>query len=116
MTFIYLAAAAMIITAAIHSLAGERMVVKPLVTADHPVIRAKGRRAIIRPAWHLTSLFMLTNAVVVTWPDAPGGLVGLIGAFWLVVGIFALVSSRGRHVGWPSLTASGVLALLGANL
>ena len=31
------------------------------------------------------------------------------------VGLFDAVYTRGRHIGWPILTASGVFAILGAT-
>lgn len=75
---------------------------------------SQGQR-VLRAAWHLTSLFMLSNAAVMIWPGTPSGLHMMIGSFWLLVGLFSLITSRGKHVGWPTLCAAGFTALLGAG-
>lgn len=115
MIWLYAASALMAITALIHSVAGERQLIVPLLASGlDGVVSTQGRK-VLRAAWHLTSVFMLSNAIVVIWPDSPGGLIRVIGGFWLLTGLFSLVSSRGRHVGWPTLSAAGVAALIGAG-
>lgn len=111
MSWLYLSAALMAATAAIHSVVGEKRLIGPL-TAPGSVLPGRGKR-VLRVAWHLTSFYMLSNALVVVWPDSPAGLIRVIGVFWLLVGLFSLTSSRGRHVGWPTLTGAGATALIG---
>ncbi|MEP0392806.1 MAG: hypothetical protein ABJ205_07990 [Erythrobacter sp.] len=109
----WLSAAAMAATAAIHSWAGERKIVRPVLDAPNSPLTDPQSRKVMRSAWHLTSGFMILCAVVVVWPDTPSGAVLSVGGFWLVLGLFSLTASRGRHVGWPTLCASGILAILG---
>ena len=114
MIWLYLSAFAMIVTAVIHSVAGEKMILAPLLSGSDPTVRHPRKSKVIRSAWHLTSLFMLMTAAVVAWNGTPAGLVLLIGGSWLLVGVFSLVTSRGKHVGWPTLSASGIFAIIGA--
>lgn len=71
-------------------------------------------RRVFRLAWHALSLLMLVSAASVLWPGTPRGLILLIGASWTATGLFDAVYTRGRHIGWPFLTASGLLAIAGA--
>jgi predicted anti-sigma-YlaC factor YlaD len=71
-------------------------------------------RRVFRLAWHALSLLMLVSAASVLWPGTPRGLILLIGAAWTATGLFDAVYTRGRHIGWPFLTASGLLAIAGA--
>lgn len=104
----------MVLTAFIHSWAGEKRLIGPLLAnASAPLENAQSRK-VLRSAWHLTSGFMVLCAVVIASPGTPFGVLTVIGGFWLALGLFSLLSSRGRHVGWPTLMASGVLALAGA--
>lgn len=113
MIFYWISAALMTITAAIHSRAGEERLLKPLLAMDEGVMANRQSRRVMRSAWHLTSAFMFTNAVVIAWPGVAGGLKAFIGGFWLIVGLFSLIASRGKHVGWPSLSGAGLAALIG---
>lgn len=71
-------------------------------------------RRVFRLAWHALSLLMLVSAASVLWPGTPRGLILLIGAAWTATGLFDAVYTRARHIGWPFLTASGLLAIAGA--
>ena len=72
-------------------------------------------RRVFRFAWHAMSLLMLVSAATVVWPGTPRALILLVGAAWLAVGLADALYTRGRHIGWPILTASGVFAILGAT-
>lgn len=113
MIWLYISAILMSVTAIIHSWAGEKRLIGPILANGSKAIPTAQGRRVLRNAWHLTSAFMLTNAAVVAWPDVAAGLKTLVAAFWLMVGLFALIASRGKHVGWPSLTLAGITALVG---
>ena len=115
MIWLYLSAVAMIVTAFIHSWAGERRLIGPLLSGGATPLDNAQSRKVLRSAWHLTSGFMVLCAVVVASEGVPVIALRVIGGFWLALGLFSLLTSRGRHVGWPTLTASGVLALMGAT-
>ena len=113
MIFFWLSAIAMTLTAVLHSFAGEKRLIGPLLAIDHPVTNRPLAQMVLRFAWHLTSLFMLLTAALVIWPNVPEDLVLTTGALWLVVGIFDAIYTRGQHIGWPLLTLAGLFAILG---
>jgi hypothetical protein len=112
--WLWLSAACMVATALVHGYLGERRLVGPLMMLDQGIMGVDLARRVFRLAWHALTLLMLVSAVSVVWPDTPRALIMLIGAAWLATGLFDAVYTRGRHIGWPFLTASGAFALLGA--
>ena len=116
MIWLYLSAAAMVLTAVIHSVAGEKRLIGPLLNSDATKTLGPQLSGIMRGAWHLTSLFMVLFGVVVVWPGMPTGALVAIGSVWLAIGAAILVRSKGRHPGWPTLSMGGLFAILGANL
>lgn len=114
MTLLWLSATFMVATAAVHGLLGERRLIGPLMTLDQGVMGVDLARRVFRLAWHALSILMLVSAAAVVWPGTPRGLILLIGAAWTATGLFDAAYTRGKHVGWPFLTASGIFALLGA--
>ena len=105
-------AALIVITAAIHSIRGERRIMSAVAAIDPAVLNPRLRR-IIHFSWHLESLFMVLTAVTVAWPGSPIALVRLIGGTCLVLGLYVLWKSRGGHVSGPLFTGAGLLALIG---
>lgn len=114
MIWLWLSAACMTTTAAIHAILGERRLMGPLMSLDQGIMGVDLARRVFRLAWHALSLLMLVSAASVVWPGSPRGLILLIGAAWLATGLFDAIYTRGRHIGWPFLAASGAFALLGA--
>ena len=114
MIWFWVSAALMVITALIHSKVGEERLLKPLLAMNQGVMAIGQSRRVLRSAWHLTSIFMISNAIVVAWPTDDVGAKALIGGIWLAMGLFSLIGSRGKHVGWPWLSAAGVTTLVGA--
>ena len=115
MIWLWLSAALMATTAAIHGVLGERRLMRPQMTLDQGVMGIDLARRVFRLAWHALSLLMLVSAASVVWPGTPRGLILLIGAAWTATGLFDAIYTSGRHIGWPFLTASRVFALLGAS-
>ena len=107
------AAFVILVTAFYHSILGERRIIKPLMAADPRAFSRRARRA-IRFTWHLASGLMFLTASVLAWPGAPTGLVRLIGAAYLLLGLIAFWFSRGRHLSAPLFSAAGLLALAGS--
>lgn len=114
MNWLYLSAGFMVVTAAIHSYGGEKRLISPLLTINQGILAVPFSRRILRSAWHLTSIFMLLTAAVMVWPQTALSLKAMTAGFWLVLGLFSLLSSRGKHIGWPTLTLAGVSGLLGS--
>jgi len=115
--FLYLAAATIILTALIHSVLGERLLIAPLVGMRDGPLQSGLARRVIRYAWHLTSVLMgLTAIVLIMAAQSPSPafdyLVWIIGGTYLAVGLFDGIATRGQHIGWWCLTAAGLLTLI----
>jgi hypothetical protein len=114
MILLTVAAAAMIVTALVHSYYGERRLIGPLVALDAGLLASPRVKGMVRFSWHFTSVLKLLCALVVAWPGTPRPPIAAIGFVWLVVGLYSLVKSSGRHVGWPPLLIAGGCAIAGA--
>ncbi|WP_088311240.1 hypothetical protein [Novosphingobium sp. B 225] len=112
MTLLYMSAAAMALTAIAHSAFGEKRLIVPLLAQPSEVLSGY-RPKLVRFAWHYTSVLMLLTAALVAWPDTPVALIRLTGAAWLLAGVLDALYTRFKHVGWPLLSVSGLLAIAG---
>ncbi|CAN4280318.1 hypothetical protein LJR125_003218 [Pseudoxanthomonas sp. LjRoot125] len=113
------AAALMILLGLAHSVLGERyLLIRLFRRPDLPKLfggTAFTTRT-LRFAWHLTTVIAWGLAAVVLQvgdlPDADGRRIALILAITLVVsGLLPLIITRGRHLSWLVLFASGGLML-----
>ncbi|MBA3941990.1 MAG: hypothetical protein C0520_12345 [Sphingopyxis sp.] len=114
MIWLWLSATCMVTTAIVHSALGYRRLIVPLLRSEAGPLADPLTRRIIRFAWHATSVLMMISAAAVAWPGTPKILLVAIGAAWLATGVFNAVYTRGRHIAWPALSASGLCALIGA--
>ena len=114
MIWLWFSAVVMVLTALLHSIFGERRLIVPLLAVDSEITRRLHVQRLIRLCWHLISVQMILSAVVVVWPGTPRALIGITGGIWVFAGIADLVATRGKHIGWPPLSAAGLFALLGA--
>lgn len=115
--FLIAAAIATLATAATHSYFGEKRLIGPLVASNDGVMARLLAKQVIRFAWHLTSLLWIGQALLLlraaTNPEfLDAALVAGIGILHVAIGLFDAVVTRGKHIGWPLLTAIGVFALL----
>lgn len=113
----------MIATVLLHSLLGELRLIAPLMRAREGVLASPRARFLIRFSWHLVSFIALALGLVllalVYRPEiALKVALGLAGVVFLLAGIIDGVVTRGTHIGWPFLTAIGVvlLAALAVNV
>jgi hypothetical protein len=103
-------------TMLVHSILGQKRLIRPLLEEGHGVMQRPLARFIVPFAWHLTSLIgLIVAAILFAWAWAPGqahiiGL-GMTGIVFTVSGIWDAIGSKGRHVGWPPLTLIGIIAL-----
>jgi len=113
------AATLMILLGLAHSVLGERyLLIRLFRRPDLPKLfggTAFTTRT-LRFAWHLTTVIAWGLAAVVLQvgdlPDADGRRIALILAITLVVsGLLPLIITRGRHLSWLVLFASGGLML-----
>jgi hypothetical protein len=115
--FLYAAALTTLLTAFTHSFFGEKRLIAPLVATNDGVMSRMLAKQVVRFAWHLTSLLWIGQALLLlraaTDPSVlDTSLIGGIGVLHLAVGLFDAVVTRGKHIGWPLLTAIGVFSLL----
>ncbi|MEQ1538171.1 MAG: hypothetical protein ABL928_04520 [Sphingorhabdus sp.] len=106
----------MVLTALLHSVAGEKWLIGPLLELNTGVLQVPLARKIVRFGWHITSVLMIACAITVVWPGTPRTVIVVMGTAWLASGLFDAVYSSGKHVGWPFLSSAGALALFHATM
>ena len=111
-----LASLLLVVTMCVHSVMGQRRLVRPLIDEGAGVMKHPLARFIVPFAWHLPSAIgLVLAAILFAWawaPDQARGL-GLVatGVVFTASGIIDAIGSKGRHVGWPPLTLIGLSAL-----
>jgi hypothetical protein len=115
--WLVMAAVATLVTACTHSLFGERRLIGPLVASQQGALARPQAQQVLRFAWHLTSLLWIGQALLLlraaTSPQSlDSALIAGIGLLHVGVGLFDGYVTRGKHIGWPMLTAIGAFCLL----
>jgi len=105
----------------VHSLLGQRRLVRPLLDEAKGVMANRLARFILPFAWHLTSAIGFVLAAILlawAWVPAKAVTVGLAAtaAVFTLSGIIDAVGSRGRHIGWLPLTLVGIASLMALAL
>ena len=100
-------------TMCVHSVMGQRRLVRPLLEQGHGVMQHPIARFIVPFAWHLTSgIGLVVAAILLAWAWAPdqAQAIGLAatGIVFTASGLIDAVGSRGKHIGWPPLTLIGL--------
>ncbi len=106
----------LVATMCVHSILGQRRLIRPLLDEGHSVMRHPLARFIVPFAWHLTSFIgLIVAAILFAWawaPDqAPTIGLAMTGAVFTASGLIDAIGSKGKHIGWPPLTLIGLLAL-----
>jgi hypothetical protein len=115
--FLSLAAIATLLTAFAHSYFGERRLIAPLVASNAGVMGRELAKQVVRFAWHLTSLMWIGQAALLLReamrPESLDRAFVLgIGILYIAVGLGDAALTRGKHIGWPLLTAIGIFSIL----
>jgi hypothetical protein len=102
-------------TMTVHSLMGQRRLVRPLLAQREGIMQHPLARFIVPFAWHLTSgIGFVLATILLAWAWAPdqAGTVGLIatGIVFTASGLIDCVGSRARHIGWAPLALIGLSA------
>jgi hypothetical protein len=71
---------------------------------------------LVRFTWHLTSLsWLVLVAILAASVASPGGTtraaLAATGIVFTSAGLYDVIASRGRHLGWPMLMGAGIAAL-----
>lgn len=116
-----LCAALLALTGVVHSVKGQRRLIAPLLTENIGILSVPLARFLIPFAWHMTSAVALVlAAIILSWAWAPdmAQTIGLAatGVVFAALGLYDAVGSRGRHIGWPMLTAIGLMAFAALGL
>lgn len=116
--FVCTCSALLLITAAVHSVLGERRLIMPLLRSREGVLGVDLARFLLRFVWHFMSILFAIIAVTLMayQHDAGRGRTVLLLATAIGVGGAGLVdavATRGRHIGWPLLVLIGISALFG---
>ena len=112
-----IAAALLFITMCVHSIIGQRRLIRPLLDEAHGVMKHPMARFILPFAWHLTSgIGFALAAILIAWALAPdlAITIGLAatGIVFTAGGIIDAIGSKGKHIGWAPLTLIGLFALI----
>ena len=114
---VFASIAGLVVTSLVHSIGGEIYLLRPLFKhRGNRVLDHQLARMVLRFAWHVTSVTWIVLAVILyalafDEPHLQTMILGSIGLSFTAVGIFDLVVSRGRHIGWPPLLLTGLFAL-----
>ena len=105
----------LVATMCVHSILGQRRLIRPLLDYGNGVMQRPLARFIVPFAWHLTSFIgLIVAAILFAWAWAPdqARTIGLAttGLVFTASGLIDAVGSRGKHVGWPPLTLIGILS------
>lgn len=112
-----LASLLLVITMCVHSVMGQRRLVKPLLDEGAGVMKHPLARFIVPFAWHLTSgIGLVIAAILFAWAWAPdqARMVGLVatGFVFTASGLTDCVGTKGKHIGWAPLTLIGLTAFI----
>ncbi len=118
--FVSGAIVSLLITCIVHSVAGEFYLLRPLFKhRGNRVLENALARFVLRFAWHLTSaIWLLLAAILFTAAFGPQYVQPALfygaGVLFLTTGLFDLIGSKGKHIGWPLLVAIGGFSLAAA--
>jgi hypothetical protein len=106
----------LVMTMCVHSVIGQRRLVRPLLEQRQGVMQHPLARFIVPFAWHLTSgIGLVVAAILFAWAWAPdqARTVGLAvtGIVFTASGLIDAVGSKAKHIGWVPLTLIGLSAL-----
>ena len=110
-----LASLLLVMTMCVHSVMGQRRLVRPLLDQGEGVMKHPLARFIVPFAWHFTSgIGLVVAAILFAWAWAPdqAKTIGLIatGIVFTAAGLIDCIGSKGKHIGWAPLTLIGLSA------
>ena len=111
-----IAAVLLAMTMVVHSVIGQRRLIRPLLDEKSGVMKHALARFITPFAWHLTSgIGLVLAAILFAWAWAPDRALAIglaaTGIIFTAAGLIDAVGSRARHIGWAPLTLVGLSAL-----
>ena len=112
-----IAALLLAMTMCVHSVIGQRRIIRPLLNERAGVMKHPLARFIVPFAWHLTSgIGLVLAAILFAWAWTPdqARTIGLAatGIVFIASGLIDAIGSKGKHIGWAPLTLIGLCALI----
>jgi hypothetical protein len=109
------AAMLLAMTMCVHSVMGQRRLIRPIIKQGAGVMKNPLARFILPFGWHLMSFMgLVLAAILLAWAWAPdqARTIGLAttGIIFTAAGLIDMVGSKGRHIGWAPLTLIGLSA------
>jgi hypothetical protein len=113
----YACALLLLVTAAVHSVLGERRLIGPLLTQRDGILRSDLVRFLLRAVWHFMSVAfaVIAAGLIASVAGDAATRTALLAATAIGIGgagVYDAIGSRGRHIGWPMLVLTGVFALI----
>jgi hypothetical protein len=110
-----LASLLLVMTMCVHSVMGQRRLIRPLLDERAGVMQHPLARFIVPFAWHLTSgIGLVVAAILFAWAWTPDQAqtvgVATTGIVFTASGLIDAVGSKGKHIGWAPLTLIGISA------
>ena len=111
-----ISATLVLITCLTHSVVGEKRLIGPVMALRAGVLQSDLARQVLRFAWHLMSaLGLIVAFLLFQYARNPStidpAMIVLIGLILAGCGLFDAIYTRGKHIGWPLLTAAGATTL-----
>ena len=109
----------LVVIGAIHPWLGERQIIGPILAFPYesgPIAESRRIKPILRGAWHFTSVTWIGHGVILIalalapMSAATASVAWLSAFLYGAIGIYLLVSFRGRHVAAPLFIAVAVTA------
>jgi hypothetical protein len=109
------ASVVLVMTMCVHSIMGQRRLVRPLLEQRQGIMQHPLARFILPFAWHLTTgIGLVVAAILFAWAWVPdqAQIIGLIatGVVFTGSGLIDAIGSRAKHIGWAPLTLIGLSA------
>ena len=118
---LYVSAGITVFIAITHSYLGEKKLLPHLISGVVSHFRGDTKRtgAIVRWAWHLTSLAWVALALLlIVFARMPADVrvlpVAIIAGCLALSGVVCFVTTRGKHVAWPFFLAASTTAAIGS--
>jgi len=110
-----LASLLLVVTMCVHSMMGQRRLIRPLLDEGAGVMKYALARFIVPFAWHLTGgIGLVVAAILFAWAWEPdrARAIGLAatGIVFTASGLIDAVGSKGKHIGWAPLILIGLSA------
>ena len=121
-SYLLVAAFGLTIVALIHSILGEKLIIKPILKLTLPKILGSESltKQTVRFAWHLTTLTALGFAAILFYysfnpvNSVTTNTLKIVAAGLFTAALISAVTTRGRHFSWWAFLLIGIFTWLGS--